>query len=756
MAQVNNKKKIFDGRYEILSIVGRGSESVVYLARHLAAPHNEVALKVLINRKGEKSSADRLRKEALAMVSSRHKNVIRLDDFHTVGNICYLAMEYAPYGDLRQYLKQQGGLLPLAQIERFMLQTAEALAFIHQAGILHRDIKPDNILIVNDRQARLGDFGVALLPGEESSIEELQSGVGTMDYMSPEILLGKDSNRGSDVYLYGVTWYEIITGIHPFAGISLARVIEARHEENIRAITDYRPETPAYIVEAVTKALRFESTDRYHSARELHEDLLLGKAASDNALTGHNPIEPAYAPAPTAPLKATPITVVPNAKAKPTLAEQVEQLPSKPAVEQPRVFRTRASLKAAQASAPKGAGNIISPGLEAPSTPVASRISINDQDPTRAKKRRRRRKKKVKAATDVVTPQALPITEPGTQYMHSDLTSESSADHHADFLSVIDGSQNDPHEIPDFGDIFGSDEDAKSSIIPYGDVADTHEPVGHDQQAETDSLYDFNESADDDFSYTEPSYKAYDENTEQISMAGEPDVAPAETDWNPEPQAVDTYETSEANEPAFSASAAAQAMFGQVGTSDSFDFNKVERDTKLYKGNNVNAAFQDGTDDRSQRRKLIFKIAMVLLVIFSLDYIVRITTHKGIAQLAMDAVSAPVEEDLIPKVTASELNFPNLPAGLYFGNIVNLIPGATLPLSVTSLPNQEELILSVGLNGWVPARISLTDLKTPGNLMVRSNGYVLLLMKAEGDKIEGSFENVISKEKGSWALTAVR
>src|SRR5258708_4266186 len=110
MAQADKRRaKIFDGRYEILSIVGRGSCSVVYHARHILSPFGEVALKVLLARnepRGSKeSTGDRLRKEALAMVSSRHRYVVRLDDFHSIDGLSYLSMEYAPYGDLVKFMK---------------------------------------------------------------------------------------------------------------------------------------------------------------------------------------------------------------------------------------------------------------------------------------------------------------------------------------------------------------------------------------------------------------------------------------------------------------------------------------------------------------------------------------------------------------------------------------------------------------------------------------------------------------------------
>lgn len=269
MAQAKMKKKIFQGRYEILNIVGRGSCSVVYHGK-LLEDDKSVALKVLVNKKRSEDLSDRLRQEALSLVSARHKNVIRLDDFHSIGNLSYLAMEYAPHADLATYIKNQAEeILPIEQALNYIFQMAEALSFVHKIGMLHRDIKPANILIMSKTLAKLGDFGVALLPGEDTDTKELQNGVGTIDYMAPEVFEGKIYNQSSDIYQLGVTAYEILSGKNPFNSSALVDLLKIRKDENIKPIKNI----PSQISKVILKAISYDYKDRYEDVDSFIEDL---------------------------------------------------------------------------------------------------------------------------------------------------------------------------------------------------------------------------------------------------------------------------------------------------------------------------------------------------------------------------------------------------------------------------------------------------------------------------------------------------
>lgn len=264
----SSKRKIFDERYEILSIVGRGEDSVVYHARHISGSAQDVALKVLIKRKNESNLSDKLRKEALTLVSCRTKHVVRLDDFHSVDDICYLSMEFAPHGDLTKYSQHKEEGLPSSQIIAFLKQCLEALDFIHATGVIHRDIKPENILVMSESEIRMADFGLALLPGDELDIDDLKKGVGTLPYLPPETLQGIAYDTRSDLYALGLSFVEIITGRNPYSDLPLAEQIEAR--KNLQKVkTSLESATvPAHVRSLLLKLLAFDPKERFSSAQE--------------------------------------------------------------------------------------------------------------------------------------------------------------------------------------------------------------------------------------------------------------------------------------------------------------------------------------------------------------------------------------------------------------------------------------------------------------------------------------------------------
>lgn len=283
------KRKIFDQRYEILSIVGRGAESVVYHAKHISGTGHDVALKVLVKKNDSKEPKsvnskdlpDRLRKEALTLVSCRTKYVVRLDDFHSVDDICYLSMEYAPNGDLLQYAEKLGGNVPAEQITLFLRQCLEALEFIHATGVIHRDIKPENILVVSESEIRMADFGLALLPGDELSIDELKQGIGTFAYLPPETIHGTGYDTQSDLYALGLSFLEIAAGKNPFQELSVVDQLGARKDSQLLDNAISSTSLPSHVQAVIRKLVAFDTAERFSSALE-------ARKALDNATFDYN------------------------------------------------------------------------------------------------------------------------------------------------------------------------------------------------------------------------------------------------------------------------------------------------------------------------------------------------------------------------------------------------------------------------------------------------------------------------------------
>jgi serine/threonine protein kinase len=177
-------------------------------------------------------------------------------------------MEYAPEGDLRKYTTKRKAPLSPSQGERFLRQSLEALDFVHATGVLHRDVKPDNILVMNEREVRLADFGLALLPGEDASIEEIQSGVGSFGYLPPEVLEGIQFDQRSDLYALGLCFYEMIAGTHPFEGASLIDQLEIRQDKKLTPLNTIVPDVSSHLNTIVMKLLRYSPDDRFSNALE--------------------------------------------------------------------------------------------------------------------------------------------------------------------------------------------------------------------------------------------------------------------------------------------------------------------------------------------------------------------------------------------------------------------------------------------------------------------------------------------------------
>ncbi len=260
---------IFDNTYEIHAAVGRGRNSVVYKARklHGRGEGDFVALKVLLgNGKDPTANIKRMKREALAMLACRSEFVVRLNDFVTHDDLCYLSMEYCGGGDLRMFLEQLGGPIAPPDAFDYALQVLNGLEVIHNAGVLHRDIKPENLLLTGSGTIKIADFGVALLPVENVSLRDAGAGVGTFDYLAPEALEQGDSDHRSDLYSVGVTLYQLLTGRLPFEADSISRQIQQKLTGGLSVAV---PGVDAQALEGLfRRALATKPADRFQTAEE--------------------------------------------------------------------------------------------------------------------------------------------------------------------------------------------------------------------------------------------------------------------------------------------------------------------------------------------------------------------------------------------------------------------------------------------------------------------------------------------------------
>lgn len=264
------QESLFDGTYEVLHAVGRGQNSVVYKARKVRGAFSGklVALKVLLGNKDPSLHYKRMKREALAMLSSIHPNVVKLIDYVATDETCYLSMEFAERGDLRLLLEAQRMVFTPELVLRLMIQILGGLQAIHRVGIIHRDIKPENLLLTADCKIKIADFGIACLPSEQVSKEEANRGIGTFDYLSPESLEEGISNEATDVYSAAVTCYQLLTGHLPFAGASFTEQIVNKMEGAVLPLQSFMKEVPHLLQEFVEQSLAAEPEDRYQSAEE--------------------------------------------------------------------------------------------------------------------------------------------------------------------------------------------------------------------------------------------------------------------------------------------------------------------------------------------------------------------------------------------------------------------------------------------------------------------------------------------------------
>ncbi|HTS13450.1 MAG TPA: tetratricopeptide repeat protein [Candidatus Limnocylindrales bacterium] len=270
----------FGPRYRIESLLGQGGMGRVYKAYDKDLDR-VVALKVV--RQGALSESDALRrfKQELLLASKiSHKNILRIHDMGEVGGVRFITMAYVEGQDLHQIIADNPKM-PLDRVLNFARQFAEALAAAHAEGVIHRDLKPQNILVGKGDQIYISDFGLAK-SFDEGAVGMTRSGafLGTPRYMSPEQVEGKPADQRSDLYAYGLILYEMVTGDVPFTGESTLKVMYQRVQEKAKSPKLANPELPNWLVRLILHCLERAPEARYQSAYEILADLQGAKSGS--------------------------------------------------------------------------------------------------------------------------------------------------------------------------------------------------------------------------------------------------------------------------------------------------------------------------------------------------------------------------------------------------------------------------------------------------------------------------------------------
>jgi eukaryotic-like serine/threonine-protein kinase len=270
----------FDGRYQVVRKLGAGGMANVYLAEDQELGRR-VAIKILNDRHAnDEQFVERFRREAKNAAALSHPNIVSIYDRGEAEGTYYIAMEYLDGRSLKELIVQRGPAPVTVSVE-YARQILSALRFAHRHGIVHRDIKPHNVLVDAEGRVKVTDFGIARAGA--SQMTEAGSIVGTAQYLSPEQARGTDVDQRSDLYSLGVVLYELLTGTLPFNGDTPVE-IAMKHLSTVPELpSERRPEVPRDLDLIVMRALAKDPDDRYESAEEMDADLerfLRGAAVS--------------------------------------------------------------------------------------------------------------------------------------------------------------------------------------------------------------------------------------------------------------------------------------------------------------------------------------------------------------------------------------------------------------------------------------------------------------------------------------------
>ena len=259
-------------RYELEELVGTGGMSSVYRA-HDRLLERDVALKVLHQQfTDETDYVERFRREARSVAQLSHPNIVTVIDRGEQDDRQFIVFEYVAGENLKALVEREGPL-PEEDAVRLALQIARALGFAHEHGLVHRDVKPQNVLLNGDGQAKVTDFGIARSLDVKGGLTQTGTVMGTSDYIAPEQARGSRVDAQSDIYSLGAVLYELLTGEVPFSGDNFVAVAMQHINEPPPSVRERRPDVSPRLDAAIRRAMAKEPRDRFGSMDELCREL---------------------------------------------------------------------------------------------------------------------------------------------------------------------------------------------------------------------------------------------------------------------------------------------------------------------------------------------------------------------------------------------------------------------------------------------------------------------------------------------------
>ena len=267
----NNIGKKLDGRYELLELIGVGGMADIYKARDITEDR-VVAVKILKNEfVGSEDFIRRFRNESKAIALLSHPNIVKIYDVGFTDKLQFIVMEYIDGITLTEYISKQG-VLKWKDVVHFTMQILKALQHAHDRGIVHRDIKPQNVMLLSDGTIKVMDFGIARF-NRETDKTMSEKAIGSVHYISPEQARGDVTDERSDIYSIGIMMYEMLAGKKPFDGDSPVAIALMHMQSSAKKMSDINKSIPEGLEEITEKAMQKEPSKRYQTAGEMMKDI---------------------------------------------------------------------------------------------------------------------------------------------------------------------------------------------------------------------------------------------------------------------------------------------------------------------------------------------------------------------------------------------------------------------------------------------------------------------------------------------------